>query len=585
MKKVKMKVFIACIVAGLLVGLAVSPASAVTVIWKGANVDITLGLPATSLEFENPILAGKTVNGYTILEWLDADYTNPPPTYKDWVASHPGTIDGCATEIWLRGAGQQISTATTVASSIVSIHMTGDDNDGQAEVLVDGVLRAVLDMGTVGLSQTALIIVKGLSPTIHPIIVRDVGFGTVNRLGTDVHTFGAAALQFNWNVKWWPHFWFLDARIQLVQTRGYITVPTGFWWGWYPWYYGNYWYLPWQGYLGWYEPYSRYWYRPYWNFWPWYQLYRPWWNYWYWRGGPWFWGFSDRLTYRYTYWSPRIIYYWSWYWDPQGSGSVMELVTQGDENDPNGKRIKPFPSPSIPGFTAQSHEFSVNGGKATGSFSSLQFISTSNLQSHYASRLNVTADDVNAFMDSEIVKELMKNGPGYVGVQDANWTHPDSTIVSNANPMGIGLIKGSTSGAGECMYEVKLSKYPLPPNLPPWTVVIASSDPCHLMIGGTDANGVRELTFDGSNYEQPQPVYVSAIDDSINQGDLKVKIAHYLKSDPNEGFTQDVDIQDNNCGGLGFLVTDINQDCETNLLDFVPFANDWLVKMTPSHGY
>jgi hypothetical protein len=565
MEKVKMKMFIVCIAVGLLFGMIPSPASAVTIIWKAANVDITLGLPATSIDFENPAAVGKAVSGYTILNWLDADYNEPNhPLYGDWTAAGPGTIDGTISEIWMQNAGQQISATTTVASNVVSVHMIGDSNGGMADIWVDDMPYAFLDMGTPGLPQTALIIVKNLATTTHNIAVKDAGFGPLSRLGSEVRTFGAAALQPNWNVKWWPSFWFLDARIQLVYTNGWIGIPTGFWWGWWPYYYQGYWLRPWCGPVGWYEPYCwTWWYRPYWDYWPWYRFYRPWWHYWLWRGGWWFWGFTDYLQYQYSSWTPRVIYYWSWYWDPNGQGGVMEMVTQADESNPAGKRILPFAEPNIPGFEAGAHTFSVNGGGATGTFSSLTFIPTSCLQTYYQGLPGVTADDVNTFMDSDIVKELMNNDPcgqGYIGVQSALWTHPQPQIIIDTAEITVSPDQNSTIDVSP-MY--------------PMTVRLMLSDPNYLVIDK------EELIFDSDNYSTPQQVTISAINVNWNQEGFTSVLSIFSEGDPNVGFTVPVNIHYNQCGGFGFLESDFNRDCKVDFFDFASFANSWLTTTDP----
>ena len=111
--------------------------------------------------------------------------------------------------------------------------------------------------------------------------------------------------------KWFPSYWFLDARIRLVWTGGWITIPTGYWGGWYWWHDPCCWLRPWQGPLQWYWPYCyNYPYVHYWNYWPYYRCYLPWWHYWDWRGWPWFWSFRDSLTYRYGSWKPVVVYYW-----------------------------------------------------------------------------------------------------------------------------------------------------------------------------------------------------------------------------------------------------------------------------------
>lgn len=562
------------LVFALMGGLLSPPVSAVSIMWKAPNVDITLGLPASSLEFEDPTAVGKLVKGYTVIDWLDADYNKAGhPQYDEWSVSHPGQVQGNINEIWMRNGTQSIWTATTVGSNIVSIHMTGDNNDGKAEVLVDGVVVAILDMGTAGLPQTALIVVKNLVWNTHTILVRDAGVGPLSRLGDDVATFGAAALQTNQPVKWWPHFWFCNARLRLYYTGGWIGTPTGFWWGWYPYNWYGYYLQPWYGPAGWYQPYCSYVYRPYWDYWPWYRYYRPWWHNWRWLGGYQFWGFNDYLHYRYWYWQPRIIYYWSWYWDPQGQGGCMELVTQGDENNPSGSRILPFPDPNIPGFEAGEHAYSVNGGKVTGTFSTLEFISVSYLESYYRSIAGVTEDDVNALMGSDIVQKLMENGTGYVGVQHATWTHPEPTIATDAGALGAEVTTGGTAGTDQCTFGIWLTS---PPLLGYTTVALTSPDNNRLTIDGADSDGLCRRYFDSMNWEYPQYVTVRAVATTVDAEDYTAKIAAFNEADPNEGFMLPVVVRSSGCGRYGYNVTDLNNDCHTDFRDFAYIADQWL---------
>jgi hypothetical protein len=180
--------------------LASSAVQGATVLWKAPNASIYLGLPSPELEFENPLPGIATVLGHAVLDWRDADYGKlGHPLYDDWSVFHNGgPIDGIQTEIWMRLAGQYIWTTTLVPSEIVSIHMTGDSNDGLADVWVDGSKVASLNMWNATPGGTVLIIVRGLANTTHKVEVDDVSGAAGN---TDVHTFGAAALKES-PIKW-----------------------------------------------------------------------------------------------------------------------------------------------------------------------------------------------------------------------------------------------------------------------------------------------------------------------------------------------------------------------------------------------
>lgn len=239
------------IATGLLLLLASGQqAAAVTIRWQAANTEITLGLPSTALEFENPLSGTETVLGYQLVEWRDADYSwvpPNPPNYDDWTVSHPGVIDGNPNEIWMRTAGHSIWTTTSQPGTMVSIHMTGDDNDGLAQVMVDGIEVARLDMYASPNPQSALIIVKSLSNTTHTITINDLGVDPQNPQGDDVHAFGAGTVQllYKWNLPpqptqppnvfygWNEVSWFDGPRIAADDWVCTDTTPVTRirWWG------------------------------------------------------------------------------------------------------------------------------------------------------------------------------------------------------------------------------------------------------------------------------------------------------------------------------------------------------------------
>jgi len=188
------------IAAGIILLFASGQVRGITVISRAPNVEIVLDLPIREMEFENPLTGTEMTYGYRILEWRDADYASPA-WYDDWTVSHPGAVDGNPDEIWMRANGHAIWTTTTVPSRIVTIHLTGDDNDGLASVLVDGNEVARLDMGNSQPPDRVLIIVKSLPSTIHTVTVKDLGVGP-GGFGTDVHCFGAAAVTRVFGVKW-----------------------------------------------------------------------------------------------------------------------------------------------------------------------------------------------------------------------------------------------------------------------------------------------------------------------------------------------------------------------------------------------
>jgi hypothetical protein len=192
-----------------------SQAWGITVQFTAANTEVVLGLPYGDLEFNNPLAGDETVPNCTVIEWRDASF----PGYEDWTVSHPTQIDGYANEIWLRQAGHSATTTTTVAGRAISIHLHGDNNDGIANVFVDAVLVATLDMFTPS-ADNALIVVRGLLDTTHTIQVVDGGVGSGGQ--DDVAIMGAAALSCH-SLDWHT----VDGGGGRSESAGGIYVLTG----------------------------------------------------------------------------------------------------------------------------------------------------------------------------------------------------------------------------------------------------------------------------------------------------------------------------------------------------------------------
>jgi hypothetical protein len=198
----RLEAAIAVLVAVTICGIA-SPALGINVVSTASDTTVTLGEAYSSLEFDNPLTGSETVGGYRVAEWRDAGWSCP--TSEDWTMTGACTTCpepccpivcayGYANEIWLRSAGHSATTTTTVASSAVSVHLFGDSNDGMVDILVDGSLKATLDMWT-NTTDTALVIVTGLPQTAHTILVLDQGVSQqAGGSSDDVALMGAAAL-------------------------------------------------------------------------------------------------------------------------------------------------------------------------------------------------------------------------------------------------------------------------------------------------------------------------------------------------------------------------------------------------------
>ena len=199
-RRQRLEAAIAVSVAVMICGIA-SPALAINVVFTAPNTQVTLGEAYSSLEFDNPLAGTETIAGYRVEEWRDAGWHCP--TSEDWTVTGActtcpepsGCADGYYNEIWLRTAGHAATTTTSVATSAVSVHLYGDNNDGMVDILVDGSLKATLDMWT-SATDNALVIVSGLPQTTHTILVLDQGVSQqAGGSSDDVALMGAAALR------------------------------------------------------------------------------------------------------------------------------------------------------------------------------------------------------------------------------------------------------------------------------------------------------------------------------------------------------------------------------------------------------
>ncbi len=180
----------------VLVVCAWGPASYGAVeLWTAPNAHFSDAAEGPVPEYENPLSGNEYVRGFRVIEWRDADYIGPG-NYDDWVYAGPGSAGGDPIQVWILNPGEALSTSTTVPSEIVGVHLICDGDDGLADVYVDGILVAQLDMGIPVPCQRGLVIVEGLANTTHTVEVRAVGAGSGG--GTAVAVLGASALEAKW---------------------------------------------------------------------------------------------------------------------------------------------------------------------------------------------------------------------------------------------------------------------------------------------------------------------------------------------------------------------------------------------------
>ncbi len=116
------------IVLGLALALvsAATPASGAICEWQAPNTAFSIGAMPP------------------VVWWADAYYVYPAD-YGDWTVGGGGSIDGNASFIWLRQAGQWAQTTLGIGSTTVLVGFGSDDNDGRVEILIDGTSVAIVD--------------------------------------------------------------------------------------------------------------------------------------------------------------------------------------------------------------------------------------------------------------------------------------------------------------------------------------------------------------------------------------------------------------------------------------------------------
>lgn len=91
------------------------------------------------------------------------------------------------------------------------------------------------------------------------------------------------------------------------------------------------------------------------------------------------------------------------------------------------------------------------------------------------------------------------------------------------------------------------------------------------------------LVFDGANWQTPQAITISALDDDFMERAVhETTVTFSVSTDPASPYEGAeladvrVNITDNDCGSMGFHPLDYNLDCRVNLCDFEIFALQWM---------
>jgi hypothetical protein len=247
-----------------------------------------------------------------------------------------------------------------------------------------------------------------------------------------------------------------------------------------------------------------------------------------------------------------------------------------NEKDPAGGRILPVTQEVIDGLTVDKHEFAVNGGYEAGGvegqFTDLEWVYVGTAGDglrNWLLAMGTLPQDVDDFMETEIVQDLIKNSQdnpeAQVGMQYAQWQHPEPTVAVSAESIVV------TEGPDTYEYEVSL----VDPAASETVIVMPSSE--RLDVGAGPGEPVEAFIAPFTSY----PIQVMVEDDDHSEGEEMASIAHYIVptgggGTPVGGVVTQVTIQSDDCGGLGISEFDTNTDCKVDMLDFADYANDWL---------
>jgi len=168
----------------MIVCFAASPVGAVIEETDVPASDTTIMHGVPSDEMENPRVIG---NHRSVRRWVDID----GPSGGGWGKN--GNLDGNGVEGWLLDTNASIYTSVSSTTGI-SIHMRGDNNDGVAQIKVDGNLKVELDMWTGGgYPENVQVLIEGLSEySSYTVLVDDMGSDDYG--DDDVAVFGLAEL-------------------------------------------------------------------------------------------------------------------------------------------------------------------------------------------------------------------------------------------------------------------------------------------------------------------------------------------------------------------------------------------------------
>lgn len=191
---------------------------------------------------------------------------------------------------------------------------------------------------------------------------------------------------------------------------------------------------------------------------------------------------------------------------------------------------------------------------------------------------------VTAVIDTDPEPDQLLTMEATVASADPNWNGlfiSSDVLISVLETPGLIVDAGDgvqdQEGDGGDSFSVRLK---IPPTAPVSVAVADTADPAQVNVAPAT------LVFDSANWQIPQAVTVTAVDDAVLENDPHTTTVSLT---PTDGGAYDllapstvaVTILENECGAWGYLWADFDNDCDIDLADLGIMAAEWLSCTNP----
>lgn len=170
--------------------------------------------------------------------------------------------------------------------------------------------------------------------------------------------------------------------------------------------------------------------------------------------------------------------------------------------------------------------------------------------------------------------------PGYASLPDTTWIYISVTDNDQGTLVvdeGDGLLVGENQGVSDS-FSVALSL----PLVGTGTVTV------NMSTVGQVAVSPNPLTFTDANWNVPQSVTVTGVDDAVLENDPHNGTISFSIASTNPAYAGSIvvpgitaTVQENDCGAWGYSRMDYNQDCVVNMSDLAQLVLQWMQCTSP----